>query len=70
MSDIITKLTLEELRNVLQLAGYRVETVTDPVANTEYLRSATGGLAFDVRPGNRLAEPEGGFIDITLVALM
>jgi hypothetical protein len=70
LETILTKLTLADLREVLQLAGYRVETMTDPVANGEYLRSATGGLAFDVRPGNRLADGEGSFIDVALVAVL
>ncbi|MGY3614641.1 YbjN domain-containing protein [Bradyrhizobium sp. USDA 10063] len=66
----ITKLTLDSLRDLLQLAGYRVETLTDPVANTSYLRSATNGLAFDVRPGNRIAGEEQSFIDVALIAVL
>ena len=57
--NLISKLSLDSLREALQQAGYRVETVTDPVANTPYLRSATSGLAFDVRPGNRWNEVTG-----------
>jgi hypothetical protein len=68
MSDIISKLTLDSLRETFQGAGYRVEVVTDPVANTEYLRSATSGLAFDIRPGNRFAGEEESFADVTLMA--
>ena len=41
---IIASLTLESLREELQRAGYRVETPTDPVANLQYLRSATAGI--------------------------
>ncbi len=71
MSDAtITHLTLDSLRDVLQLAGYRVETMTDPVANILYLRSATNGLTFDVRPGNRLANIEGAFADVVFVAVL
>jgi Putative bacterial sensory transduction regulator len=71
MSDaLITSLTLEQLREVMQLAGYRVEAMTDPVANGEYLRSATSGIAFDVRPGNRLAASEGSFVDVAMVAVL
>jgi hypothetical protein len=71
MSDApITVLTLQQLRDVMQLAGYRVETMTDPVVNSEYLRSATSGLAFDVRPGNRIAGNDGGFVDVALVAVL
>jgi hypothetical protein len=70
MSDNIAKLTLDSLREVLQLAGYRVETMTDPVANLAFLRSATNGLAFDVRPGNRIAGDEQSFVDVALVAVL
>jgi hypothetical protein len=71
MSDtVITKLSLDSLRETLQQAGYRVEAVTDPVANIPYLRSATGGLAFDIRPGNRLAGADGDFLDATFTAVL
>jgi Putative bacterial sensory transduction regulator len=66
----IAKLALDGLRELFQLAGYRVETVTDPVANIPYLRSATNGLAFDIRPGNRVAGDEHGFIDVALIAVL
>jgi Putative bacterial sensory transduction regulator len=68
--SIIDKLTLEDLRELIQLAGYRVETVTDPVANIPYLRSATNGLPFDIRPGNRLAADGQSFIDVALIAVL
>jgi Putative bacterial sensory transduction regulator len=71
MSDAtITKLTLDSLRESLQQAGYRVETVTDPVANVPYLRSATAGLPFDIRPGNRFAGDERSFADLAFVAVL
>lgn len=71
MSDtIILKIDLDDLRQALQLAGYRVETATDPVANVAYLRSATNGLAFDVRPGNRLAGDEASFADVAFSAVL
>jgi hypothetical protein len=66
---VITTLTLDSLRETLQQAGYRVEQVTDPVANSPYLRSATGGLAFDIRPGNWLAGAEA-FVDATFTAVL
>ena len=68
MSDIISKLTIDSLRETFQSAGYRVETVRDPVANIDYLRSATAGLAFDIRPGNRFAGEAESFADVTMVA--
>lgn len=71
MSDVnITKLTLDSLRESLQQIGYRVETVTDPVAATPYLRSATGGLAFDVRPGNRTSDTDESFVDVAFTAVL
>jgi hypothetical protein len=71
MSDTtITHLTLDRLREILQQAGYRVETVTDPVANVVYLRSATNGLAFDVRPGNRLVGGGESFVDAAFTAVL
>jgi Putative bacterial sensory transduction regulator len=71
MSDtLIVKLTLDSLRDALQQVGYRVETVTDPVANLPYLRSATGGLAFDVRPGNRFAGGIEDFADVAFTAVL
>jgi Putative bacterial sensory transduction regulator len=71
MSDVnINKLTLEDLRESLQQVGYRVETATDPVAGVAYLRSATGGLAFDIRPGNQLPDANGGFVDVAFTAVL
>jgi Putative bacterial sensory transduction regulator len=70
MSEIITKLTLEGLRDTFQNVGYRVETLTDPVANTTYLRSATAGLGFELRPGNRLPDEQQNFLDATLVTTL
>ncbi len=66
----IIHLTLNSLREILQQAGYRVETITDPVANIVYLRSATNGLAFDVRPGNRLAGDSESFADTAFTAVL
>jgi Putative bacterial sensory transduction regulator len=69
-SDPIHTITLDKLREIFQQAGYRVETVTDPVAMIPYLRSATGGLAFDIRPGNRLAGEDRGFADVAFAAVL
>jgi hypothetical protein len=68
MTDIVAKLTLDGLRESFQSAGYRVETLTDPVANIQYLRSATAGLGFDIRAGNRLPGDAQSYADVTLVA--
>ncbi|MCA6116443.1 YbjN domain-containing protein [Bradyrhizobium sp. WSM 1738] len=66
----ITKLTLDGLRDSLQQVGYRVEAATDPVAGVSYLRSATGGLAFDIRPGNQLPDSDGSFVDAAFTAVL
>jgi hypothetical protein len=71
MLDVsITKLTLDGLRESLQQVGYRVETATDPFSGVVYLRSATGGLAFDIRPGNQLPDADGGFVDVAFTAVL
>lgn len=69
--NLIASLSLDDLRDLIQKAGYRVETATDPVAAVPYLRSATSGLAFDIRPGNRAAgDAEGRFVDIAFVCVL
>jgi hypothetical protein len=70
MSDATASLTLDSLRDLLQQAGYRVETVSDPATKQSFLRSATGGLAFDVRPGNRMVGNEQDFVDAMFVAVL
>jgi len=71
MSDVtIFKLTLDSLREILLQVGYRVETLTDPVAKVPYLRSATSGLAFDIRPGNRFAGEDQGLADVAFTAVL
>ena len=66
----INQLTIDGLREVFQSVGYRAEEVIDPVANMPYLRSATAGVAFDIRPGNRLAADSKAFVDFALVAVL
>jgi hypothetical protein len=68
---LISALTLDGLRDILQQSGFRVETATDPAASAAYLRSATGGIAFDIRPGNRIAADDGdNFADVAFIALV
>ena len=70
MSDAtMPELTPDGLREAFQLAGYRIETMTDPVSNAIYFRSATSGLAFDIRPGNRASDAPS-FLDVALVAVL
>lgn len=65
--SVITGLTLESLRAVYQAAGYRVEVLGD--GDVTFLRSATNGLPFDIRPGNVQAGKPDEFVDFALVAL-
>lgn len=66
-APLITDLDLEALREFLQDGGYRAETVKD--GNVTFLRSATNGLPFDIRPGNSFAGPKNRFADVAFVAL-
>lgn len=59
----------DTLREALQAAGYRVETVANATAEIVSLRSSTGGLAFDIYPVNRLAG-DAGFADIVFAAAL
>jgi hypothetical protein len=71
MSDtILTKLTIDSLRDTLQQIGYRAESLTDPIANVTYLRSSTGGIGFDLRPGNQVGDQSGTFSDVALLAIL
>ncbi|MGY3450493.1 YbjN domain-containing protein [Bradyrhizobium sp. USDA 4353] len=67
---MIDTLSLDRLRELFQLAGYRVETLTDPAADLRYLRSATNGIAFDIRPGNAVPGDELAFVDVALIAVL
>lgn len=64
---LVTDLNIEALRDLVQGIGYRVETVKDGKAT--FLRSATNGLPFDIRPGNSFAGGAGRFADVAFVAL-
>jgi hypothetical protein len=66
MTEIIKSFTMESLRDLLQRFGYRAEVVTDETGAT-LVRSATSGMNFDVRPGNRLADHPAQFVDISLL---
>jgi hypothetical protein len=66
-AEMVSSLTVDSLRDVFQSAGYRVETVRD--GNVTFLRSATNGLGFDIRPGNRFPATPDRFADIAIVGL-
>ncbi|HEY8335515.1 MAG TPA: YbjN domain-containing protein [Tardiphaga sp.] len=67
-APVINGFTLDSLRDQLQQFGYRVELVSQPGEEASFLRSSTAGLAFDIRPGNRLADFAGGFADLAFSA--
>jgi hypothetical protein len=70
MSDIIiSSLTPESLRQLMQEAGYRAEAVADP-AGVPRLTSATGGLPFDIRFGNAMQGGAEGYADVTFIAAL
>lgn len=66
-AEVVTGITIEALRDFLQGAGYRVEIVRD--GKVSFLRSATNGLAFDLRPGNPVPGMTARFADVAFVAL-
>ena len=65
-TDLIQTITLERLGELLQRFGYRAELVTAEAQKTTFLRSATAGMAFDIRPGNRLLGDTAAFADFSL----
>lgn len=67
INPVIQSLSLETLQDLMQTAGYRVETVKE--GDFAFLRSATNGLAFDVRPGNSAPGASGQYADFAFVAL-
>jgi hypothetical protein len=65
----ILSLTPQTMQEVLQSAGYRVESATDPSGAIQ-LRSATNGLPFVVRFGNRVAGEETRHADASFTAVL
>lgn len=66
MSDdgiTINALTVEQLQHTMQDMGYRV-TITE-FEQQSVLQSATQGLGFSIRPGNK-AQAQQSFVDYTL----
>jgi hypothetical protein len=67
--DLLQTITLDRLRELLQRFGYRAELVTVEAQKTTFLRSATAGMAFDIRPGNRLPGDTDAYADFSFLAL-
>ena len=66
---LIMALTADKLIDLLQAAGYRAEKFEDSAGDT-HLRSATNGVPFNVRLGNRATAPVEGYLDFTFVTLV
>ncbi len=67
-NDIIESVTPHALAALLQGMGYRGEVVT--IGEVELVRSATSGLPFELRLGNRLASKPNSAVDIVLLAAL
>ncbi|MDC7787026.1 YbjN domain-containing protein [Rhodoplanes sp. TEM] len=59
----------DRLTELLQQQGYRVERVTEP-SGREVLRSATGGLAFEIQGGSPAPAGAGRYLDVRCVAAL
>lgn len=64
MSGIIQKATLADLETALKERGFRAETIDWP-GERKAVRSASGGVGFNIVPGNAV---DGGFMDFTYFA--
>jgi hypothetical protein len=65
----IMSVTPEQLGEIMQTAGYRTEHRTD-TNGTPLIASATGGISFNVRLGNRAVAPVEGYIDFTYLTVI
>ena len=65
----IMSVTPEQLGEIMQVAGYRTEHRTD-TNGTPLIASATGGISFNVRLGNRAIAPVEGYIDFTYLTVI
>jgi hypothetical protein len=61
--------TQEQLGEVLQSSGYRTEHRTD-TNGAPIIASATSGISFNLRLGNRAAPPLEGFLDFTYITVI
>ena len=65
----IMSLTPEQLGAIMQDAGYRTEHRNDN-NGTPLIASATGGVSFNVRLGNRAVPPAEGYLDFTYLTVI
>ncbi len=59
----------EQIGEILQSSGYRAEHRTDN-NGIPLIASATNGVNFNVRMGNRAAAPAEGFMDFTYLTII
>ncbi len=65
----LMSITPERLSELLQSAGYRAERRDDP-NGLPIISSATGGIAFNLRLGNRAQPPAEGYLDFTYITVI
>lgn len=66
---IIMAIDTKRLSEIIQAMGFRAEPFDD-ANGTPCIRSATGGVAFTIRFGNRAPPPAEGHTDFTFIALI
>jgi hypothetical protein len=69
MTDLIAQLTVDQVRSLLQQAGYRVAADRDANGGA-ILRSATAAIPFEVRFGTRLPGDLEVYGDFTVLAAL
>lgn len=70
MSDpVIMTIDAARLSGILQAMGFRAEPFED-ANGFSCIRSATSGVAFTIRLGNRAQPPAEGFTDFSYIALI
>jgi len=65
----IISVTPERLGELLMSAGYRAEHRQD-ANGLPVIASATGGISFNIRLGNRATPPAEGFLDFTYITVI
>ncbi|HTJ63290.1 MAG TPA: YbjN domain-containing protein [Alphaproteobacteria bacterium] len=66
---ILMTMSPEQIGDILKGAGYRAEHRTD-ASGLPLIASATSGINFNIRMGNRANAPAEGFIDFTYLTII
>lgn len=69
VTKILDSVTMDDLAELLKDAGFRAEAVDDAALGRS-LRSATGGVTFEVRPGNVRTDDAQRCVDFTYTTLI